>query len=296
MDPLPAPISVVINTLNEEVNLPYALRSVQGWTADVVVCDMHSDDATVAIARSFGARVCLHERLGFADPARAYAIAQARQEWVLVLDADELIPPALARRLAAVVAEDSCDICWIPRLNYLLGAALPGMGWGPDEDAQMRLFRRPAVDVTGEIHRFFHARPGARQRRLSYGLDGGIVHFNYIDLSHVLAKLNTYTSIEAAEASAQGRRASLLWALLVSLRREWWGRWLRGRGYRLGWRGLQLTVMMTIYRFVVQAKLAELQAGITADGVRRSYRQEAERWLGHPPVGDSADPANPGPD
>lgn len=151
--------------------------------------------------------MCLHERLGFVDPARADAIAQARHEWVLVLDADELIPPALARRLAAVVAEDSCDICWIPRLNDLLGAALPGMGWGPDEDAQMRLFRRPAVDVIGEIHRFFHTGPGARQRRLSFAQDSGIVHFNSIDLSHVLAKLNTDTSIESAEPRAKGRRA-----------------------------------------------------------------------------------------
>ena len=279
MQPPPVPVSVVINTFNEEANLAYALRSVQGWAAEIVVCDMHSDDATVAIARSFGARVCQHERLGFADPARAFAIAQARQEWVLVLDADELIPPALARSLGAVVAEASCDICWIPRLNYLLGAALPGLGWGPDEDAQMRLFRPAAVEVTGEIHRFFHARLGARERRLRYADDGGIVHFNYVDLSHILAKLNTYTSIEAAEAHQRGQRASLTRALLVSLRREWWGRWLRGGGLRLGWRGLQLTVMMTIYRFVVQAKLAELQAGISAAEVREFYRQEAERWL-----------------
>ncbi|MCP9772344.1 glycosyltransferase family 2 protein [Synechococcus sp. Tobar12-5m-g] len=279
MQPLPVSVTVVINTLNEEANLPYALRSVQGWAAEIVVCDMHSDDATVAIARSYGARVCLHERLGFADPARAFALAQARHDWVLVLDADELIPPALARRLAAVVAEASCDICWIPRLNYLLGAVLPGMGWGPDEDAQMRLFRRSAVEVTGQIHHFFQARPGARQRWLRYVDDGGIVHFNYVDLSHFLAKLNTYTTIEAVEARQRGRRSSLPWALLVSMRREWWGRWLRGGGFRLGWRGLQLTVMMTIYRFMVQAKLAELQAGISAEGVRRSYRQEAERWL-----------------
>ena len=71
-------ISVVINTLNEEHNLPYCLRSVVSWAADIVVVDMQSSDGTRGIAERYGARVYLHEPLGFADPARAFAVSKAR--------------------------------------------------------------------------------------------------------------------------------------------------------------------------------------------------------------------------
>jgi glycosyltransferase involved in cell wall biosynthesis len=72
-----ATISVVINTLNEEHRLPFALRSVRDWVDQIVVVDMHSDDGTVAVARDFGAQVFMHERLAYADPAREFALAQA---------------------------------------------------------------------------------------------------------------------------------------------------------------------------------------------------------------------------
>ena len=87
-------ISVVINTLNEERRLPYALRSVQDWVDEIVVVDTHSDDKTVEIAEEFGARIFTHERVGYADPARAFAFARATGDWILILDADELVPRA----------------------------------------------------------------------------------------------------------------------------------------------------------------------------------------------------------
>src|SRR5450759_1251360 len=91
-------ISAVINTLNEERNLPFALRSVQDWVDEIVVVDMHSEDATRDIAKQYGARVFLHERLGYADPARAFALEQAVGDWILLIDADELIPAPLSER------------------------------------------------------------------------------------------------------------------------------------------------------------------------------------------------------
>lgn len=77
------PVSFAIRTLNEEANLPCALRSERSRAAESVVCDIHSGTATVAIARSFRAQVCLHVQLGFADPARAFGLAHAGHDWVL---------------------------------------------------------------------------------------------------------------------------------------------------------------------------------------------------------------------
>lgn len=272
------PVSVVINTLNEERNLPFALRSVCPWADEVVVCDMQSDDRTVEIARSYGATVCFHERVGFADPARAYAISQARHDWVLVLDADELIPRELSAVIARLVAGDEAEVFRIPRLNYLLGAPLRHLGWGPDQDAQLRLFKKSSVNVTPDIHNFFHVKEGAREKRLRYAESGAIVHFNYIDLTHFIEKLNRYASIEAKQAFARGERASFRKALTSSLR-EWASRYLRNGGTKEGWRGLYLTAMMSMYRFAIQGKLTELETGNAEAEVRQRYVAEAERYL-----------------
>lgn len=273
-----APISVVINTLNEAANLGYALRSVEGWVDEIVVCDMHSDDRTREIAREHGARVILHERMGFADPARAFAIGAARNDWVLVLDADELIPKPLSVTIKQLVASGSADVFRIPRLNYLLGAPLKHLGWGPDQDAQLRLFRKGAVNVTAQIHKFFHVKPDAREERLRYREGQAIIHFNYLDLSHFIDKLNRYASIEAKQAFARGERSSFFRAM-ASFAREWVSRYLRAGGVREGWRGLYLTSMMSMYRVAIQGKLAELENGNGEDVVRSRYRIEAERYL-----------------
>ena len=76
-------ISAIIHTLNEELNIANAIRSVAPWVDEIVVIDMYSDDRTAEIARSLGARVLLHEKTGFVEPARAYAEAQALGDWIL---------------------------------------------------------------------------------------------------------------------------------------------------------------------------------------------------------------------
>ena len=93
-------ISVVINTYNASRHLDRVLQSVGGFD-EVVVCDMESTDDTVAIARRHGCRVVTFEKRGcnIVEPARQFAIGQASRPWVLVVDADELVPEALRRYL-----------------------------------------------------------------------------------------------------------------------------------------------------------------------------------------------------
>ncbi len=92
-------ISVVINTLNEEENLPRVLASVKNFADEIVVCDMHSEDGTVEIAKKAGAKVYKHKRIGYVEPARNYAISKTTGEWILILDADEQVPKALIKEL-----------------------------------------------------------------------------------------------------------------------------------------------------------------------------------------------------
>ena len=87
-------ISVVINTYNAEKYLERVLEAVKGFD-EILICDMYSTDNTIPIAQKYNCTIIYHENTGYVEPARNYAIQSAKYPWVLVIDADEIVPPAL---------------------------------------------------------------------------------------------------------------------------------------------------------------------------------------------------------
>lgn len=277
--PEPTPrISVVINTLNEEQNLSYVLRSVRSWVDEIVIVDMHSDDRTVEIAESFGARVYSHERMGFADPARAFAISQCTGDWILILDADELVPAPTSRTLQNLARGGDYDVIKIPWLNYISGSPLMHTGWGPSQEKHYRFFRKGFLEATAEVHRFLQPSPTARVLELPYRPEHVIVHFNCRDVTEFIDKLNRYTTIEATQALARGARTSPARALLQAMK-TFLGRYIYPTGYRDGWRGWYFSLFMAFYRLMIHAKMEELRRIGTGEAIDAHYREEAERLL-----------------
>lgn len=271
-------ISVVINTWNEEQNLPWALGSVRSWADEIVVVDMHSQDRTREIAESYGAKVFLHEWLGFSEPARAFAIEQSQGDFVLLLDADEMIPEPLSRELRRITAEDRYDVAYLARSNYMFGKKLEHTGWGADQDRHLRFFRRGSLSTSDTIHNWMHAAPGARIYKLPAEPALSIVHFNYIDVAQFIEKLNRYTTVEAKQAQERGQ-SETAWGTARQVLGELTRRYLKKGGYRDGWRGFYLSLLMGLYRVGTAAKLAELNAGMGPDSARAVYRQIAEDVL-----------------
>ena len=271
-------ISVVVNTLNEEQRLGYALRSVKDWADEIVVVDMHSDDRTAEVASALGARVFWHERIGYADPARAYAVDQSTGDWILILDADELIPEPLSRRLLAVASSDEADAVRIHWRNHLLGAALGHSGWGPHQDRHVRFFRRNALELKPDVHNFLKVKDWARVLDLGPNPDLEVIHLNYLDVTHFVEKMNRYTSIEAAAAVSRGEESGRTVAIFRAAR-EFVGRYIRRGGYKDGWRGFYLSGLMAAYRFITLAKAEELRRNGSREAVETRYREEAERVL-----------------
>jgi (heptosyl)LPS beta-1,4-glucosyltransferase len=282
-------ISVVLNTLNEEANLPFALRSVQGWADEIVVVDMHSDDRTREVALEYGARVCLHERTPIVDAARAFAIAQASGDWILVLDADEVVPAALRDRLREIALGEAADVVVIPWVNYIWGEPMSATGWGPDDDRHPRFFRRGALRASDEIHAYLTPEPDARVMVLPYRPGHGVHHFAYLDVAHFIEKLNRYTTVEALQARARGERSTYGRAVFRGAR-EFVRRYLRLGGYRDGWRGFYLSSCMAFYKLAIGAKLKELEEVGSREEVRRVYLTRAEE-LGPAPVAGSGEEA-----
>jgi glycosyltransferase involved in cell wall biosynthesis len=276
----PASISAVINTRNAADYLPFALRSLKPWVDEILVADMHSTDATVAIARSFGATVLDVAQRGFVEPARRAAVAAATCEWVLVLDADELVPEPLSRRLRAIATGDTADVVLCPFHTYLVGAPLRGTGWGPNHEIHPRFFRKGSLTFFDEIHSVPEPTAGARVITLSLEDDPhlAIQHFNYLGFSDFIARLNRYTTIEAEQALARGDQGSMWRAIRATTREAGW-RFVKAGGFRDGWRGFYLSALMGVYRLATAAKVRQLREAGTEDDVRASYARLAEGFL-----------------
>jgi glycosyltransferase involved in cell wall biosynthesis len=271
-------ISAVINTLNAETHIPLALGSVRSWVDEIVVVDMHSVDSTVDIAREFGAKVFFHERMGFADPARAFALEQAQGDWILILDADEVVPPTLSKTLLQIAQRGEADVVKIPRLNYLLGAPLMHSGWGPDQDTHFRFFRKGSLQTTATVHNYLHPVPNARIRTMKYEPGLALVHFNYLDSEDFIERLNRYTTIDAGQAFALEERSSPANAIARAAG-EFAKRYMLCSGWRDGWRGLYLSLFMAFYRIAKAAKLQERTELGDRQKTSAGYRKIAESLL-----------------
>jgi (heptosyl)LPS beta-1,4-glucosyltransferase len=278
-------ISAVINTRNEEQNLPFALRSVAPWVDEIIVVDMQSTDGTLDVARAFGAATLSVEPSGFVEPARALAVGEASGDWILVLDADELVPEPLSRRLMEIASADAADVAVCSRRNFLLGAPLTGGGWDASQDVHPRFFRKGCLTFRSEIHSVPEPVQGARVITIGPGSEGelAIQHFNYLGFRDFIDRLNSYTTVEAEQASARGESSSLLRAAVRAAAEFVWRLVVR-RGFRDGWRGVYLSGFMGMYRLVVKAKQKQLEVVGSDEKIDALYRQEAERILSHFPA------------
>jgi len=273
-------ISAIIHTLNEELNIANAIRSVAPWVDEIVVVDMYSDDRTADIARSLGARVFRHEKTGFVEPARAYAEAQALGDWIFILDADEIAPVELSRELLKIAESDRADICYIPRLNYFGGFPMLHTGWGPDQDKHPRFYRKGALAYSPLIHSAPQQKGGSRTLSLSYRPGVAIIHFNYLNASHCIDKLNRYTDIEASHPRQQTKKLGAI-DMVVRPVWEFMNRYFRKQGFRDGWPGFYYSFLMAFYRATQAMKLREIDLAGPPETIRDKYKAIAEEYISH---------------
>ncbi len=267
-------ISAVVNTRNEETNIRYCLETLT-WCDEIVVVDMESEDGTVAIAREYTQAVHRHPKVLAFDIAKKFAVEKATGDWILLVDADEMIPKHLAETLAKIAVRDDVDIVEIPFRHYIMGDWVRHSGWG--FTPLPRFFRRGKIRFTETVHRYMEKDAGARTLRLAPDDDGCIAHFNYRDASHFVEKLNRYTDIEAQHLYDRGIPFSyrrMIWAAA----REFLGRYLKGKGYRDGARGLSLCLMMAFYRALSFVKLWEKRE-FADDPVAAKYEKIRTRIL-----------------
>ena len=246
-------ISVIINTLNEEDNIARAIRSVRAFAGEIVVVDMHSDDKTAEIAKKSGAKLYFHERTGYVEPARNFAISKTTREWIFILDADEEVPGTLAKRLIKISEKSEADYYAIPRKNIIFGKWMKYSRWWPDYN--IRFFRKGKVEWDSHIHSIpITQGKGADLEVLA---EFAIKHHHYTSVEQYVDRMNRYTSIQAKELYKQNHAFN--WHDLIRKpTAEFVSRYFAGDGYKYGLHGLALAALQSLSEVVLYIKLWQL--------------------------------------
>jgi glycosyltransferase involved in cell wall biosynthesis len=243
-------LSAVLITNNEEGNLPAALDSVR-FCDEVVVLDAGSTDRTREIAEAAGARLLVSAPWPGFVTQRNRAVEAARHDWVLCLDADERVSPALRDEIQALRVEGFRSAGYrIRRVVFYLGRWIRATDWYPDH--QVRLFDRKHGRWEGSlVHESVRVRGAVGQLRAE------IEHHPYADVGAHLRKIDSYTTLWAQQAFAAGRRTS---ALEIVLNPAWafFRNFVIKRGFLLGRAGFTVSALNAHYTHAKLAKLDEL--------------------------------------
>jgi glycosyltransferase involved in cell wall biosynthesis len=243
-------LSVTVITKNEAADLSAALESVV-WADEIVVVDSESTDDTIAIARAFTERVAIRPWSGYVDQ-KNHAASLATHDWILSLDADERVTPALAREIQAQMATGPTHAAFrIPRVTWHLGRWIRSTDWYPDH--QIRLYDRRAGRWTGAyVHESVSVQGPVGE------LAGELQHFAYRDIADHLETIDRYTTYAALQMKDAGRRAGWLQLAghppLAFLRN-----YVARRGLRDGLPGFVISTLNAYYVFLKFAKLWELE-------------------------------------
>lgn len=243
-------LSVVINTLNEEKNLPKAIKTVKNIAGEIVVCDMYSSDKTRSIAKKLGAKVVKHKKTGYVEPARNYAISQASGNWILILDADERLTKSLRKKIKDLIQEPTADYFRIPRKNIIFDKWVKHSRWWPDYN--IRFFRKGYVEWSEIIHSV----PTTKGKGLDLPAKekNAIVHYHYLTIEQYIDRLNRYSSHQAKGLIKEGYKFA--WQdLITKPANEFFSRYFAGEGYKDGLHGLALSCLQTMSELAVYLKV-----------------------------------------
>lgn len=242
------PLSVAIITKNEETDLPGCLQSVS-FAAEVVIVDCGSVDRTEDIAKQFGAGFFVEPWKGY-GPQKNSALDKCSYDWVLILDADERIPEQTALKIGELVCGGgSADGYSFRRKNLFHGKWISSTDWWPDEVT--RLFKRNKSRFEGLTHERLVV--GGVTKRLKCCIE----HYSYNSYSELFRKLDGYSTEQAAQMFAAGKRAGPADAVFR-------GAWMFLRNYLLrlgftaGFDGFVISLSKGLGTFLKYAKLNEL--------------------------------------
>lgn len=251
--PIPG-LSVFIISRDEADRIGETLRAIQGLASEVVVVDSGSTDETVAVAQAAGARVISQEWLGYGRQKRL-GEDRCAGPWLLNLDADEVVPPALADEIRALFAhgEPPHAAYNVHIAEQFPGQSKPGrFAYGP---TPVRLYRKTAGRYRDSpVHDRVVLAPGVSVGRLRERIH----HRSMRSLTHQITKMNLYSSMQAADMVARGKRIRQ-WRLAFEMPVAFFRYYILRREFLHGFYGFTIAANAAFSRYLRLAKAIELQ-------------------------------------
>lgn len=242
-------ISATIITLNEEENIKKAVESLRGLVDEIIIADCGSKDKTVEVAKKLGAKVYFRKFDNFASQ-KNWAASKAKNEWILSLDADEIISDQLTDEIKTAIENENYSGYIIPRRNFILGAEIKHSRWSPDR--HIWLWKKDKGKWIGDVHEEVEV----------FGkvglLKGSKIHYSHESVSEFMEANDQYSNLEAQILFKKGVSFSF-WNMIKLAFFEFFVRFLYRRGFLDGWRGFILAYLMGIYQLMVGIKLWELE-------------------------------------
>lgn len=244
-------LSVILITYNAAAHLEKCLASV-AWADEIIVLDSGSQDATLEICRKYTKKVYLSEDWQGFGVQKNRVLSYAQGEWVLSLDADEVISEKLQFEIQKVIQSTEFTAFKISRLSRLMGRWIQHSGWQPDY--VIRLFRRECAQFSDDL---VHEKLEVQRGKVGT-LHSPILHYAYDSIEQLLEKTNRYSSDSAKMLCTRGKRSGLnkaifhgVWAFLRT--------YLLRRGFLDGQEGFLIAVAQAEVAFYRYIKLSYLQ-------------------------------------
>lgn len=244
-------ISVIINTYNAETHLKKVLDSVQGFD-EILICDMESTDNTLNIAKEYNCTILTFPKgeHKIVEPARNFAIKNAKHPWVLVVDADELVPTKLKNYLYSTINKPTPPAgIYIPRKNYYNGKFIRSNY----PDRILRFLKRDGANWPETIHSVPQV-DGRVEKLSGDDTDLAFIHLANESIANRIGKINSYTDYEIERKKNRNYGAL---ALISRPLFKFIKFYFIKKGFRDGISGLIRSCEASCYEFIVVAKILE---------------------------------------
>lgn len=245
-------LAAVIITYNEAHNISRCLESVH-FCDEVVVVDSNSQDDTIAIAKRYTTHVYSRQWEGYAAQ-KNYAVSLTSADWILSIDADEVVSSALADEILSVIGKNGvCDAFSIPRKTIHFGRWIRYGGWYPNR--LVRLCRQGrGVWIGDQLHERWEITGEVGTLR------NDLLHYSFRNLADQVQRNNQYSSLGARHLKQMGAQYSLSKLLLKPIT-KFGETYLLKRGFLDGFPGFIISVSAAYSVFLKWAKLWELENG-----------------------------------
>jgi glycosyltransferase involved in cell wall biosynthesis len=243
-------VSAVIITCNEEHNLCQLLPQLV-WCDEIIIVDSGSTDKTLDVCRYYNCKIYYREFEGY-GPQKRYALSLAENDWILSLDADEILSDELIAEIRNEMNSPSADGYYIPMVFVFMGKEFR---YGKENWKYfLRLFNRKRGDFSADrVHEQILVDGCCKK------LSGNIYHYSYRTFAQYFEKFNRYSTLAAEAAYARGKKRSLL-AVLFALPLSFLKYYLLEGNFMNGLNGFYWSVLSSFYQFIKYIKLREMYA------------------------------------